>query len=239
MLWRVLQSNGGLPDEAMVIFCNTGKEVEQTLKFVHDCESNWKVKVHWTEYRSSSPGYAFVDYQSASRNGEPFEQLIRKKNYLPNPVARFCTQELKVNVIKKVFPLKNFVTFVGIRADEPRRVAKMKNNPDEKFCPLAEDKITKEDVMKFWSEQKFDLGLNVINGVTILGNCDLCFLKGMSQRLAIIKDMPERAVWWAEQEKTIGATFRKDQMSYSELAKHTQKQVSIFDEEPISCFCGD
>ena len=238
MLWRVLHSNNGLPEEAMVVFCNTGKEAEETLQFVHDCETHWNVKIHWAEYRSEAPGYALVDFQTASRNGEPFEQLINKKKYLPNPVARFCTQDLKVNVIKKVFPLKQFVTFIGIRADEPRRVAKMKNNQDEKICPLANDGITKEDVMKFWSEHSFDLGLKVINGVTVLGNCDLCFLKGVSQKLAIIKDMPERAVWWATQENNIGARFRKDHFDYSEMAKHTQKQISMF-EEPISCFCGD
>ena len=239
MLWRVLQSNDGLPDESMVVFCNTGKEAEETLKFVHDCETHWNVKIHWAEYRSDAPGYALVDFESASRNGEPFEQLIIKKKYLPNPVTRFCTQDLKVNVIKKVFPLKEFVTFVGIRADEPRRVAKMKENKDDKWCPLADAGINKNDIMDFWSKQSFDLGLSVMNGITVLGNCDLCFLKGMSQKLAIIKDMPERASWWAAQEKRIGATFRKDQFNYSDMVKHTNKQVSMFDEESIACFCGD
>jgi hypothetical protein len=28
MLWRVLQSNGGMPDEAIAVFANTGKEEE-------------------------------------------------------------------------------------------------------------------------------------------------------------------------------------------------------------------
>jgi len=40
MLWRVLQSNGGLPDEALVCFANTGKEDEATLQFVRDCGAN-------------------------------------------------------------------------------------------------------------------------------------------------------------------------------------------------------
>lgn len=238
MLWRVLQSNNGLPENSMAIFCNTGKEAEETLCFVNECEKNWNVKIHWAEYRSNSKGYELVDFASASRNGEPFEQLIEKKKYLPNPVARFCTQDLKVNVIKKIFPFKNFITFIGIRADEPRRVAKMKNNQDEKQCPLAESNIKKEDVMNFWATQNFDLRLNVINGITVLGNCDLCFLKGTSQKLAIIKDMPERAVWWANQEKKINARFRKDHFDYTEMSKHIEKQSNMFD-DPIPCFCGD
>jgi argininosuccinate synthase len=28
LLWRVLQSNGGMPDEAIAVFANTGKEEE-------------------------------------------------------------------------------------------------------------------------------------------------------------------------------------------------------------------
>ena len=47
MLWRVLQSNNGLLDDAIVCFANTGKEDEATLQFVHDCETQWNVKIHW------------------------------------------------------------------------------------------------------------------------------------------------------------------------------------------------
>ena len=43
MLWRVLQSNNGLPDDAIVCFANTGKEHDATLQFVKDCEINWNV----------------------------------------------------------------------------------------------------------------------------------------------------------------------------------------------------
>ena len=46
LLWRVLQSNNGLPEEAIVCFANTGKEEEATLEFVRDCEQNWGVEIH-------------------------------------------------------------------------------------------------------------------------------------------------------------------------------------------------
>ena len=139
MLWRVLQSNGGkLPEEAVVCFANTGKEDEATLKFVHDCEVNWNVKIHWVEYSRANEvkdRWRVVDYKTASRNGEPFEAMIERKKYLPNTFARFCTQELKIFPIDKYMAslgFNEYVTFVGIRADEPRRVAKMKGNKDEK-----------------------------------------------------------------------------------------------------------
>lgn len=239
MLWRVLQSNNGLPKEAKVIFCNTGKEVEETLKFVRDCEINWKVKIDWVEYRSESPGYAFVNFETASRNGEPFEQLILKKQYLPNTFARFCTQELKINLIKKIFPYEDFVTFVGIRFDEPRRVAKMKNNKDLKETPLASAKIGKKEIDEFWKKQSFNLNLVTINGNALLGNCDLCFMKKASHKINLVKDNPSRAVWWAHMEKIIGNKFRPEHPSYAEMHKFSQNQIDMFVDESIACFCGD
>ena len=240
MLWKVLESNGGvLPEEAMVIFANTGKEDEETLKFVKACQDNWNVPITWVEYRSEKPGFAIVSYETASRNGEPFEQLINKKKYLPNTFARFCTQELKVNLMKKVFPLKDFVTFVGIRADEPRRVAKMATNKDEKQCPLAIDGITQKDVKTFWDNNSFDLKLTVIDGKTPLGNCDLCFLKDLKQKLSIVRRYPEKVVWWAKMENNIGAAFRRDHPEYKDMVRKANEQIDMFADESIECFCGD
>ena len=81
MLWRVLQSNNGIPDEAIVCFANTGKEDEETLKFVHACATRWQVPITWLEFRDSEPKFEVVNFETASRNGEPFEALIKKKNY--------------------------------------------------------------------------------------------------------------------------------------------------------------
>ena len=251
LLWRVLQSNHGLPDEAIVCFANTGKEEEATLEFVRDCSVNWNVPIHWVEYRANDPGFEEVSFETASRNGEPFEQLILKKKYLPNPVTRFCTIEMKIRAIHKLLKSKGWkhnenMDWVGIRADEPRRVAKIARER----LPLVTAGITAKDVGKFWSEQPFDLGLPNVNGKTLHGNCDLCFLKGAGQTLSLIAEKPERAIWWARMETLVqtsdksfgdGARFRKDRPSYKEMMNYAQKQTDFFgmDEEAIACFCGD
>lgn len=239
MLWRVLQANGGLPQEAKVCFANTGKEHESTLKFVQDCSVNWNVPILWVEYRSNSVGYEIVNFETASRNGEPFEQLIKKKNYLPNPVARFCSMEMKGLAITKATKLESDETMVGVRADEEHRISKMRSRG--LMIPLVDAGIRKQDVTNFWSKQSFDLELSINNGITDLGNCDLCFLKGAHQTISIIQQQPERAIWWAKQEKLIGATFRKDRPSYSDMLSFTKKQQDMFIEkdESIACFCGD
>ena len=256
MLWRVLQSNGGLPDEAVVCFANTGKECEETLEFVRDCSVNWGVPITWLEFRDSEDKFQAVNFETASRNGEPFEALIRKRNYLPNPVSRFCTVELKVRTIHRYLKAQGWTewdSMLGIRADEQRRLAKIGNQDygkhEEKCAPLGLAGIKKEDVGAFWQSQPFDLNLPNNNGVTMHGNCDLCFLKGGAQVLSLIAEKPERAVWWASMEalalalasKPDGAVFRKDRPSYAQMAKFAEEQRDMFDpkEEAIACFCGD
>jgi len=99
MLHRILEENGGLPKEAVICFANTGKEDEATLKFVNDCAINWGVDIRWLEYRwdeDAKKRWALVDYESASRDGEPFEAAIKSRGYLPNPVTRYCTTLLKI-----------------------------------------------------------------------------------------------------------------------------------------------
>lgn len=92
MLWRILQSNNGLPDEAIVCFANTGKEDEATLEFVRDCEKNWGIQIHWLEYISEKPKFKRVNFDTASRNGEPFEVMVQDKGMMiPNNFMRFCT----------------------------------------------------------------------------------------------------------------------------------------------------
>lgn len=259
MLWRVLQSNGGLPDEAVVCFANTGREDEATLRFVRDCGKHWNVPIVWVEYRNDERGYAVVDFETASRNGEPFEAIIRKRNYLPNPVTRFCTVELKIRAMHK--HLKSlgwrdgdgWDQFVGIRADEERRVSKIRARPSpetvkETMClPLADAGITIREIDDFWSIQAFKLGLPTVNGKTLAGNCDLCFLKAGNQVQTLIAEKPERAVWWASMEalalasKPSGARFRSDRPSYQAMLDNSRNQVDAFGyaDAGIDCFCGD
>jgi 3'-phosphoadenosine 5'-phosphosulfate sulfotransferase (PAPS reductase)/FAD synthetase len=241
MLWRVLQSNGGLPADSVVCFANTGKEDEATLRFVRDCGQNWGVPIVWVEYRPD--GYAVVDYETASRNGEPFEAIIRKRNYLPNPVARFCTVELKILRIAdymRSLGHEQFEVLVGIRTDEPQRVANVRKNPSggtrgvERRMPLADAGITVADVGAFWDQQSFTLELPTYKGKTLAGNCDLCFLKGAAQVQSLIAEKPERAIWWAKIEalalasKPDGAVFRKDRPSYAAMLAFTQAQADAF-----------
>ncbi len=255
MLWRFIQSNNQLPDDCIVTFANTGKEAEETLEFVRDCGKYWDVPIIWLEYqwaKNTKDRFKIVDFDTAARDGEPFEALIHAKKYLPNPVARFCTIELKIKTIANyLFSIGlcenrsqgEDMAIVGIRADEQRRAAKIK--PHRR--PLVAAGVTKEIVSRFWAEQPFDLGLPSVNGVTPRGNCDLCFLKGGGLIKSLIQEDPSSADWWARMEREVpasrqsGATWRNDRPSYSEMQviAKDQGQLDLAGADTIPCFCGD
>jgi len=233
MLWRTLQSNDGLPSGSVVCFANTGKEDPRTLDFVDECAHRWGVNIWWVEYENSDLGFRNVQRGYASENGEPFAALIQKKKYLPNAVTRFCTSDLKIKPISAM--LKHWGwgehdMMVGIRADEPRRIAKMPHL----HKPLAMANVNKQDVLAFWKTQPFDLKAED-------GNCDLCFNKGVHELMSTIRKKPEKAVWWARQEQFIGATFAKDRPTYEQMRQNAINQLDMlgYEDEAIACFCGD
>lgn len=249
MMRRLLDS--GLDADTHVLFANTGKEREETLDFVRNCAVTWGVNVVWLE-RPPGGGFTEVTYETASRLGEPFKALIDQRNYLPNPVTRFCTQELKIRVMRDWMRARGYdhwTMIVGMRADEPRRVARLRAG-EGRDCwyysfPLYNDGVTKVDVDNFWKCQPFGLGLQSWEG-----NCDLCFLKGRAKRERIIRDRPDLAAWWAEAEakertsKASGATFRNDTPPYKSLVVLASRPMLFGDAEMDGpddledCLCG-
>ncbi len=238
MMLYVIKESLGPRDR--VIFANTGKEMEQTLNFVHQCQKSWDVPIVWLEFTGRN-GYKVVNYSSASRNGEPFEALITMKNYLPNPIARFCTEELKVKTMERYLKdegITEFEPYLGIRFDEPRRFVRMR---ETHTMPLVDSEITRHDVHAFWQHHPFDLALPNDEGVNNMGNCDLCMLKGHGIKQSIINMNPASAQWWADQERRIGGTFRSDQPNYKEMQLIAKDYPSLpLDMDAgFSCFCGD
>lgn len=248
-------------ENALISFQNTGKEDPRTLDYVNDIDKYLGGdRIVWLEYENNEAGYKIVTYETASRNGEPFAKLIFKHNSLPNRVARFCTQELKIRPLKKycqqALGWKTWTNLVGIRYDEPRRWAKGQAAA-AKECydvehPLVRMKITKPIVLDYWRAMSFDLGLSS-KPIGILsdfpeeyGNCDVCFLKGKKKKMRIAKFDPELFIWWIGQEKLkkgkgSGGRFCND-YTYEQILNLVQTQPELFDimyeDDDIACFCN-
>src|SRR3990167_8785207 len=124
MLYRVLDEHGGtLPSDAHVCFADTGREREETYEFIQECADRWNVAITWLAY-----GYPPSSHRrNFGEEQTPFDLLIARKKYLPNPVMRFCTQDLKIRAARDFMRAKGFdhwINVVGLRADEPHGAAR-------------------------------------------------------------------------------------------------------------------
>lgn len=205
MLWCILVAyDGVLPEGVYVAYANTGKEREETLRFVHDCGTHWGAYVTWLEWRPIdlvTNRFEVVGFNSANRDGYWFGRLIDDHNILPNPLVRYCTKEMKIRVLKRFMRSvghADYLNVVGLRADEMHRVYRLRDSTENKrsCAPLSEVGITKATVAAFWRRQPFDLALKDYEG-----NCDLCFLKQRRSLKRIIREQPGVETWWIEQER--------------------------------------
>ncbi|WP_103727619.1 phosphoadenosine phosphosulfate reductase family protein [Novosphingobium sp. HII-3] len=247
MLWRILQAHGGtLPDDVHVCFANTGKEREETLRFVHECGTRWGIRVRWLEWRSRlksvpvAERFEEVGFNSAARNGEPFAARIKSKKSTPNSVARWCTENLKVLTLQAFMEANGhtkYANVVGLRADESHRVAKGRERGS--VMPLADAGITKRDVMAYWQAQDFDLGL-----LPFEGNCDACFLKARPKLWEVERTKPGTLQWWSDMEQGHGKGRFVTEYSYAELIRDVRRQPDmfaggLFDDDPdMDAECG-
>jgi hypothetical protein len=196
--------------EIIVVFANTGKEREETLHFVESCSVHWGIDIIWVEAKhKDEAGIPFskkgwkvkhkvVTHLTASRNGEPFEEMISVLG-IPNTDAPFCSDQLKRIAIEsylKSIGWKRYYKALGIRADEPQRLHFEKARKKRVIYFLATvNKSTLSDVNIFWSKQSFDLGLKSYEG-----NCDFCWKKATRKLMTIAKESVDLTKWWKEME---------------------------------------
>lgn len=226
MLRRILDE--GLRPDVYVVFADTGKERAETYAFVRECSTRWSVRVEWVAYERGE-------------HATPFDALIASRKFLPFPRARFCTAELKVRPMRDFMRARGYehwTNVVGIRADEPRRVASLRAPTRERWenaLPLVDAGVSVRDVMAFWRAQPFDLRLEPWEG-----NCDLCFLKSIDKRKRIMRDRPDLAAWWIEKEQQTGVTFRVDVPSYAALMRSLHDQGDLFAGDDLAdCICHE
>src|SRR5690625_1540594 len=246
-------------NEKLFVFANTGKENEETLKFVNECDKRFGLNLVWLEadvnfYKGKGTDYKIVAFKTASRKGEPFEDVIKKYG-LPSKLYRHCTRELKevpIHKYAKDILGKDYLTAIGIRADEKHRIGSKPNY----IYPLAEMGFSETIIRNWWDKQDFDLGIKDYEG-----NCDLCFLKSQRKKLTLISENPNISDWWKEMEekypseyqqqfdvirnKTIEELVELSQLPFRKaIDKHEmhKAQQSLFEPEmdvEYDCFCSN
>ena len=219
MTWRIL-NDPAFKDrwsEIAVVFANTGEECEETLEFVRECDERLGFGTVWIEAVQhhgvrAGPSYRIVDFDSASRAGEPFEDAIRKYG-IPNAKFKDCTRNLKQKPIEAYArdcgwgSAGKYDIAIGIRSDEMDRVS-ARAHERGLIYPLAHDApMTKPKINFWWSQQDFRLRLKHWQG-----NCKWCWKKSKRKHMTLIRHTPEVFDFPRRMERDyglIGPEFRK------------------------------
>jgi len=197
MVWWLL-NNKAAEYDLRFVFANTGLEHEKTLDFVHRCDQEWGLNLTWVEAVVSMVHgvgitHKVVDYKTAARKGEPFEQFIRFAG-VPNAAFNQCSERLKAMPMEHYRKMLGFKrkhpTAIGIRPDEVDRMS-----PTAEINGLVYPLITmhpdnpmptKEFMRHWWDKQDFDLDLP-----EHYGNCVTCWKKSDRKLMTIAKHEPE------------------------------------------------
>lgn len=188
------------------VFANTGDEEEETLEFINLCAEKWNIKIVWVEAvvhheERISSTHKIVDFNSASRNREPFIEVIKKYG-IPNNNFLHCNREMKLNPIKsyvKSIGWENYKTAIGIRIDEVDRVNKNRKKLNLIYPLITDKPTTKQEVSYWWSKQDFRLKLKSYNT-----NCRTCWKKSDKVLAKIYKENPNYFDFNLEMEKKYG-----------------------------------
>jgi hypothetical protein len=205
--------------DMVFVFANTGQENEETLEFVDKCDKHFGLNVHWVEaiaHHGQRKGttHKVVNFETASRNGEPFEDIIKKYG-IPNQAFPHCTRETKLNPItsftKEYFGTRKYYTAIGIRIDEADRMNDKWKERRLVYPLIRKDMqpMTKPKINFFWKTMPFRLKLKGYQG-----NCKTCWKKSDKKLWTIANENPEYFDFMNDMEEKyprVGAEFKKDE----------------------------
>ena len=210
-----------------------------------------KEEVRWQYLRRN--GYVGAD-DYVKRKAPLIQSEFVRSSQVFNEFSAVGTRPLEASeeVMERpeaVVPLKGedaveYVAIIGIRGDEPMRVARIKErgqagmSAESIYMPLADAGIGKQEVQKFWTKQDYNLLLP--DGVN-LSNCVYCFMKGanalseisrrmeeidgkLPRRLQSVKGSPSDIAWWIKMEKN----YLRIKDGFSEKTRGTKVKVGFF-----------
>jgi 3'-phosphoadenosine 5'-phosphosulfate sulfotransferase (PAPS reductase)/FAD synthetase len=204
--------------EMEYFFTDTGAELPETLEFVDLLE----------DYLGKP-----IVRLNAKRTFDYYLKL--HNNYLPSPRQRWCTINLKL------VPFENFVgtdpaiSYIAIRADEPRREGYVSTKPNiaSRF-PFKEDGLKKEDIMQILESS--GLGVPKYYDWRSRSGCYFCFFQRKEEWLGLKEHHPdlfEKAKQFEKFDPTTGKRYTWSQnesldelLARSEQIKGRSKQIS-------------
>ena len=151
------------------VFCDTGKELNETYDFIDKLEAY--LNSHVLRLPKELPGF------SENYDFDHFIELY--DGFLPSPLNRWCTKDLKLKPFEHFIGEDKVVNYVGIRADE-NRVGYISTKPNvETVFPFIEDGIDKEGVLRIL--ENAGVGLPKYYDWRSRSGCYFCFYQSKNE----------------------------------------------------------
>ncbi|HED5888888.1 TPA: phage N-6-adenine-methyltransferase [Salmonella enterica] len=188
-LVHLMEQRRAAGESVFYTFMDTGAEHPKTYEFIRNVVEHWNIplvclRVVINPELGAANSYRVVDISEIGPDLQPWRDICSKYGtpYFGGPL---CTRAMKTEVFQRycadMFGKNSYVTWLGIRADEPRR---LKERPGVRY--LAEiSSFEKSDVLEWWSGQPFDLQIP-----EHLGNCVFCIKKGLNKIALAARDEP-------------------------------------------------
>lgn len=178
--------------ETDFIFMDTGAEHPKTYEFIKNMVKHWGIqltclRVVVNPELGQGNSYRVITLDELKPDLQPFRDVCYKYG-TPYVHGAFCTRTMKfepfTRYCNETYGNGNYITWLGIRADEPRRL-----KPKKGYKYLADlSDFDKQDVLNWWKTQPFDLDLP-----EHLGNCVFCIKKSINKIALATRDEPKMA----------------------------------------------
>lgn len=210
MLLKMLEENMQVDE---IIYCDTYKEFPQMYKHIEKIKKYIKEKynkeITTLKAEKDFDYYMFEHEKTRGKNKG-------KRGYgWSTMLCRWCTSNLKTNVINKYLKAKNeeYTEYIGIACDEPKRIK-------DKCYPLIDWGMTEKDCLHYCYERGFNWeGLyEHFDRVS----CWCCPLKNLKELKTLYTHYPELWEELKEMDKKSYNQFRKD-YSVKELEEKFKK----------------
>lgn len=158
--------------EMEYVFCDTGKELDETYEFLLRMEAFLGKRIHRLV---------------SERTFEHYLKLYG--GYLPSSRVRWCTRLLKLKPFEEYIGSDEAVNYVGIRADENREgYLSTKPNITSVF-PFRTDGITKGDVVRILEES--GVGIPAYYSWRSRSGCFFCFFQRKEEWVSLSEIHPD------------------------------------------------
>lgn len=192
----------------MVLFCDTGLEFPALYDHVKTIEKDTGVKI--TTVRSEHTFEYYMLEKPIKRKKKELEGSLGFSR--AGPLMRWCTTKLKDEPHRKYLhelqKKYDIIEYIGIAADETKRITHKCNSRPNVRLPLVEWGMTEAECLKYCKEKGYDWGGLYEKFSRV--SCWCCPLQPLAELRILHRDFPELWQQLREWDDKTWRTFKSD-----------------------------